>query len=166
MGVSGSGKTTVGRRLAERLSLPFFDGDDFHPKENRAKMASGRPLNDDDRRPWLESLAELIRDHLQPRARGAVVGCSALKASYRRLLGFPDPGILWVHLSGSRELLAERLRRREGHFMPADLLDSQLTTLEAPQDGVLTLSIEATPEELCSEIVANLAEPAESGDSP
>lgn len=156
MGVCGCGKSTVGRQLSKQLGWEFFDGDDFHPRANVEKMASGRPLDDEDRRPWLEALRELIDRRLDDETP-SILACSALKRAYRRALGTERPEVLLVHLAGSRELLAERLASREGHFMPEHLLDSQLETLEAPSQGNpaepgLCLDIVLSPEELCLRI--------------
>lgn len=149
MGVSGSGKSTVGRRLADELGWAFADADDFHPPANRTKMAAGQPLDDADREPWLTTLAELLRDHLE-RAAPLVLACSALKRAYRDRLAM-SPEVTFVHLQGDPTLIAERLAGRAGHFMPAALLGSQLAALEPPADAV-TADIAATP----AEIVANL----------
>lgn len=127
MGVSGCGKSTVGAAIAQRLQVAFADADDFHPPENIAKMASGRPLDDDDRRPWLETLGDWLAER-EP--TGAVLSCSALKRSYRDLLHSRAPGIRLLHLSGTPEVVEARLAARAGHFMPASLLRSQFTTLE------------------------------------
>lgn len=126
MGVSGSGKTTVGKLLGERLGLPYRDGDDLHPQANIDKMAAGHPLTDEDRWPWLKLIGRWLSDHTD----GGIIGCSALKRSYRDLIRKYAPGVCFVHVHGSHELLHERMYHREGHFMPAALLDSQLATLE------------------------------------
>lgn len=135
MGVSGSGKTSIGRGLADALDLPFVEGDEFHPPANREKMASGTPLDDDDRAPWLEALAaELARAEDDG---GTVLACSALKSAYRDTLREPLEGPLHVvYLDGSYELLAARLAARKGHFFPPELLASQFETLEKPRDAV------------------------------
>ncbi len=154
MGVSGCGKTTVGRLLAARLGLPFYDADDFHSAANIAKMHGGTPLTDADRHDWLATLAADLGTWEQ--ASGAVLACSALKESYRQTLqaGVQGP-ISWVFLDGTPELLRARIGARDGHFMGADMLDSQLATLEKPTYG-LRLSIEATPEELVAQIMEQL----------
>lgn len=154
MGVSGSGKTTVGQLLAARLGLPFYDGDDFHSAANVAKMASGHPLTDADRADWLATLAADIGTW--ERAGGAVLACSALKESYRQTLqaGAPVP-IQWVFLDTDPAVLRARLQARTGHYMKADMLDSQLATLEKPAYG-LRLTDDAPPEALVTEIVAQL----------
>ena len=154
MGVAGSGKTTVGRALAKNLGWPFADADEFHPPENIAKMATGHPLDDADRAPWLAAIRAWIDDHL---ARGGdgVVTCSALKRRYRDVLQ-PDPvRVRFIYLQGSRELLAARLRGRPGHFMKPGMLDSQLAALEPPADA-LTLDIARPPEKLVAEIRGHL----------
>lgn len=126
MGVSGSGKSTVGVALARRMRVPFVDADALHPPANIAKMAAGEPLNDDDRQPWLEQVGEWLAS----RRDGAVVSCSALKRRYRDQLRAHCPRIEFLHLSGSPELIGRRLTARSGHFMPAALLQSQFDTLE------------------------------------
>lgn len=143
MGVSGSGKTTVGQLLASQTGGTFLDGDDFHPPENVAKMSAGTPLTDADRQGWLETLAGIIRNADQL----TIIACSALKASYRDILS----GAEFVFLNGSPELLSERITQRTDHYMPPGLLQSQLDTLEIPS-GALTLDISKSPEELTKEI--------------
>ena len=129
MGVAGSGKSTVGVKLAARLGVEYADGDTFHPPANIAKMAAGHPLTDEDRQAWLAALAEWVRAHS---ATGGVLGASLLKRGYRDQLR--AAGHIWlVHLHGDRELLTERLRARTGHFMKVSMLDSQLADLEPPQ---------------------------------
>ena len=155
MGVSGCGKSTVGEQLAQQLKLPFYDGDDFHSAANVDKMAHGHPLTDDDRRDWLETLAAKLGEWEQ--AGGAVLACSALKEKYRVTLQSQSQQPLhWIFLDGPKELLLERMDKRKGHYMHANMLDSQLATLERPAYA-LRLSIEHTPEELVAEIVAALA---------
>jgi gluconokinase len=137
MGVSGSGKSTVGAALAQRLRVPFVDADTLHPAANIAKMAAGEPLDDDDRYPWLEKVGEWLADHRD----GAVASCSALKRKYRDQLRAHCPGVEFVHLSGSAELIGGRLAARTDHFMPAALLRSQLATLEplGPDEAGITV---------------------------
>jgi gluconokinase len=154
MGVSGSGKSTVGRKLAARMGWEFRDGDDFHPAANVAKMRLGQPLTDEDRAPWLGSIAEFMRS-TQEAGRPAVVACSALKELHRSWLLKGEPWVRFFHLAGSKELIAERMKRRAGHFMPVTLLDSQFATLEAPAD-VSRLDIALTPEVLVEQIVEAL----------
>jgi gluconokinase len=139
MGVAGSGKTTVGTRLAAALGWPFIEGDRFHPEANVAKMAAGTPLQDADRWPWLEALAELLRE--QERAgRSSVLACSALKRSYRDILRSGAERVRFLHVHGDRAVLEARIAVRTGHFFPPDLLASQLATLEPlgpDEDGVV-----------------------------
>ncbi|WP_372974499.1 gluconokinase [Muriicola sp.] len=153
MGVSGSGKSTIGKRLANTLSLPFFDGDDFHPEANISKMSEGLALDDQDRRPWLESLNLLAKEHART---GAVIVCSALKKSYRDQLEkgiSPEP--VWIYLSGSFEVISARLRQRKGHFMPPALLRSQFETLEIPE-GAIEIQVSMTPEQILKTILEKL----------
>jgi gluconokinase len=131
MGVAASGKTTVGHMLAEELGWTFYDADDFHPRANVEKMSRGVPLDDEDRRPWLESLRELIRECLSL-GRDAVLACSALKESYRECL-LIDEGVRPVYLKAGRALIRERLTERSGHFMKPQMLDSQFAALEEPE---------------------------------
>ncbi|CAM3457320.1 gluconokinase [Mycobacterium frederiksbergense] len=126
MGVSGSGKSTVGAALAQRLRVPFADADDFHPPANIAKMSAGHPLDDDDRGPWLDSIGEWLASH----GDGGVMSCSALKRSYRNQLRRHCAVIDFLHLEGSLETIGRRQASRPGHFMPAALLASQFETLE------------------------------------
>lgn len=136
MGVSGSGKSTAGAALAQRLRVPFGDADDMHPEANVEKMRAGHPLDDDDRKPWLEGIGEW----LAARPQGAVVACSALKRTYRDLLREHAPAVRFVHLDGNHETIARRQASRPGHFMPPSLLGSQFDTLEPLQpdeDGVV-----------------------------
>ncbi|ORA38723.1 gluconokinase [Mycobacterium aquaticum] len=126
MGVSGSGKSTVGAALAQRLRVPFGDADDFHPPANIAKMAAGHPLDDDDRYPWLETIGQWLADHHD----GGVMSCSALKRKYRDQLRRHCPDVQFLHLTGTPEVIGRRQASRPGHFMPAALLNSQFETLE------------------------------------
>ena len=151
MGVSGSGKTTIGRLLAARLGCAFLDGDDFHPPGNVAKMAAGTPLTDADRLPWLKALNEKLRQD-----QNAVLACSALKESYRKTLSTGLDDCRFVHLRGSIELIRSRLGERKHRYMPASLLESQFATLEAP-DRAIDVDIAQTPQRCVEEIVAALA---------
>ena len=153
MGVCGCGKSTVGRRLAAALQLPYVEGDEFHPPENVARMAAGIALTDADRRGWLEALRDQLRQAADA-GTGLVLGCSALKRSYRDILRDGAPGLLLVHLHGSRELLAARMAARRDHYMPASLLDSQLATLQAPTPDEHALSFDVADD--ADDIVANL----------
>ncbi len=153
MGVSGSGKTTVGRALAQKLGLPFYDGDDFHPVENVQKMASGIPLTDEDRVPWLARLHEVLADHLR-RGDGVVVACSALKRKYREQLGAGLTDVRFVHLRGSFALIWERMTARADHYMKADMLRSQFDALEAPVDHeTLVFEVDEPPEIIVDRII-------------
>lgn len=155
MGVSGSGKSTIGAALAFTLGVPFLEGDAFHTTRNVAKMASGMPLNDDDRADWLQALAAEIAA-ARARGTGVVVSCSALKGRYRDILRAADPGLRFAHLAGERELIAERMQARVGHYMPPALLESQLRDLEAlyPGEAGLTLDIAQPPSALVARITA------------
>lgn len=153
-GVSGSGKTTVGRALAARLNAEFADADDFHPSENIARMRAGTPLTDRDREPWLLALRVHI-DQVLERGGTLVLACSALKASYRQLLGIDQQRVLSVFLDGAPELIAARLAARQHAFMPAHLLHSQLAALEPPPDG-LRVVIDQSPDELVARILGEL----------
>nr|WP_107104002.1 gluconokinase, GntK/IdnK-type [Streptomyces niveiscabiei] len=151
MGVAGTGKTTIGPLLAARLGVPYAEGDDFHPPANIAKMSAGTPLDDDDRWPWLDSIGAWAHERA---GLGGVVSCSALKRSYRDRLRAAAPGLLFVHLSGSRELIGERMGHREGHFMPTALLDSQFAALEplqADEAGVV-VEVSGRPEEIAERV--------------
>jgi gluconokinase len=138
MGVSGSGKSTVGAALAQRLGVPFADADDLHPAANIAKMSRGEPLDDRDRQPWLETIGGWLAAH----PGGGVVSCSALKRKYRDQLRTHVPGLELLHLQGSREVIARRQASRPGHFMPASLLTSQFATLEPLEPDELGLVID------------------------
>jgi gluconokinase len=129
MGVTGSGKTSAARELTGQLGWEYIDGDDLHPEANVAKMAGGTPLDDEDRWPWLRRIAEVIGEH-EAAGISLVITCSALKRSYRDLLRDGHPSVWFAHVDVTREVLAERLAARQGHFMPPSLLDSQLATLE------------------------------------
>ncbi|WP_298422679.1 gluconokinase [uncultured Kordia sp.] len=153
MGVSGCGKTTVGKSIATQLKLPFFDGDDFHPKANIEKMKQHIPLNDIDRKPWLEILASNIK--YWSISDGAVLACSALKESYRKILATHINTIDWVFLTGKYKVIQQRLEQREQHFMKSTLLQSQFDTLEIPTYG-FHICIEKEREEIVTEIIEKL----------
>ena len=148
MGVSGSGKTTVGKILAEKLGLNFYDADDYHSKENISKMSRGIALTDQDRASWLKNLCDKIIANTDK----AVIACSALKQSYRDFLNHPKRDIIYIFLKGDRDTLEKRLSQRSGHFAGVDLLDSQLDTLEEPENA-LTFNILKKPEEIVVEII-------------
>jgi carbohydrate kinase (thermoresistant glucokinase family) len=161
MGVSGSGKSTVGARLAQRLGWDFAEGDDFHPAANVAKMAAGQPLSDADREPWLAAIAAWIDAELQAGHRG-VITCSALKRDYRDKLRRAD--VRFVYLRVARAELERRLTGRPGHFMPATLLDSQLAALEPPSADEAALTVDADdPEQSVETIVTALKRSAALG---
>ena len=156
MGVSGSGKTTIGKWLANDIGLPFYDADDFHPEANIEKMKSGQPLNDEDRFPWLTILAESILEW--NKKKGAVLACSALKKSYRGLLTSDNKSrCCFIYLKGSKKRISERLNQRDEHYMPPELLDSQFAALQEPQDAI-TVSIDQTPNEIVEECKKRLFE--------
>ena len=155
MGVSGSGKTTIGARLARALGSEFVEGDDLHPPENVKRMTAGIPLTDDDRRGWLLAIAARLREAKRARI-GLVVSCSALKRSYRDLLrSVGETEVRFVYLAGSRALLAERLAQRRGHFMPPSLLESQLSILEepSPDEGAWVCDISQAPDAIVADLV-------------
>jgi len=158
MGVSGSGKTTVGDRLAHRLGWAFKEGDDLHPPANIAKMKAGQPLTDDDRAPWLAAVARWIDDWRRSGISG-VITCSALKHTYRRVLADGRPQVRFVYLKGDAALLSHRLARRRGHFMPPSLLASQFDDLEppAPEEGALVVGVGQPVEAQVEAIVRSLA---------
>ncbi len=154
MGVSGSGKTTIGKRLAQSLGWTFFEGDDFHPRANITKMSKGIPLSDEDRQPWLNALRELIEQFIH-KEESAVLACSALKAAYRQFLEQENEEVFFVYLKGDYELIRKRLEERSNHYMKAGLLSSQFDALEEPE-GVMTVDILRDPEEIVSSIQQEL----------
>lgn len=150
MGVSGVGKTTVGQMLAQQLGWEFVEGDDLHPPDNVAKLRAGVPLEDNDRAPWYAVIRDAL-DALHADGAQAVLAVSALRAAHRAMLAEERPWVRFVHLTGDRALVAERLAMRRDHFMPAGLLDSQIAALQAPVD-VIEVGISAVPEEIAAEI--------------
>ncbi|HSA81344.1 MAG TPA: gluconokinase [Geminicoccaceae bacterium] len=154
MGVSGSGKTTIGVPLAQALGGEFAEGDDYHPPANVEKMRQGIPLDDADRRPWLETLSREIGNWLDA-GRTMVLACSALKRSYRAILRGGRPEVRFVHLKGSAETIRARLAERRGHYMPASLLDSQLAALEEPKDAIV-VTVDRPPAEIVARILSAL----------
>jgi gluconokinase len=162
MGVSGSGKTTIGELLAERTDAIFADADDYHPAANKEKMAAGHPLNDQDRQPWLETLNRLMRDWYRDGKNG-VLACSALKQKYRDTLeqDMPEGAVTFVWLDGSAELIGERLAARHHEFMNPKLLESQIKTLEPPRDAVRVVN-DQSPEEVVDRILQKLSTAAKS----
>ncbi|OIJ66317.1 gluconokinase [Streptomyces mangrovisoli] len=162
MGVAGTGKTTVGALLAARLGVPYAEGDGFHPPANIAKMTAGTPLDDADRWPWLDAIGSWAHGRA---GLGGVVSSSALKRSYRDRLRAAAPGIVFVHLTGDRHLIEDRMAHRHGHFMPTALLDSQFATLQPLQadEAGVAVDVGGSPEEITERAVralARLREPA------
>jgi gluconokinase len=157
MGVSGSGKSTIGALLAERLGWPFADADGFHPPENVAKMAAGTPLTDADRWPWLDAIAAHI-DAARKAGQPVVVACSALRRAYRDRLRAGHGDLVFLHLSGAPEVIAARQAARQGHFMPPSLMASQFATLEdtVAEPDAVTVSVKASPHEVVEAALAHL----------
>jgi carbohydrate kinase (thermoresistant glucokinase family) len=157
MGVSGSGKTTLATRLSNRFHLPLIEGDSLHPQSNIDTMASGKPLTDAMREPWLAAVHRHAVDQLE-QYHGVVVACSALRRKYRRSLVDGIPDYVFVFPTGDRDLILERLKQRPDHFMPAELLDSQLATLESPdgEEHVLRVSIDQPVDDMMEDIVTRL----------
>jgi gluconokinase len=158
MGVSGSGKSTIGKPVAAKLGCPFRDADSFHPKSNIAKMSRGEPLTDEDRWPWLAAIAAWIDEHRRA-GTTCVVTCSALKRAYRDVVtGRQSADVRLVYLKGDFDLIAARLKARKGHFMPPELLRSQFDALEEPaaDEHPITVAIDTTPEEITARVLAKL----------
>ncbi|MFJ8661693.1 gluconokinase [Streptomyces sp. NPDC093795] len=155
MGVAGTGKTTIGPLVAEALGLPYAEGDDFHPPANVAKMSAGVPLDDEDRGPWLDAIGAWAHSRA---GLGGVVSSSALKRVYRDRLRAAAPGVVFLHLTGDRELIERRMGSREGHFMPTALLDSQFVTLQPLQDDEagVAVDVSGTPEDIAARAVVAL----------
>lgn len=156
MGVAGTGKTTIGPLLAARLGVPYAEGDDFHPQANIDKMSAGTPLEDADRWPWLDAIGRWAHGRA---GLGGVVSSSALKRSYRDRLRAEAPGVVFVHLTGSRELIESRMSQRHGHFMPTALLDSQFATLQPLQadEAGVAVDVSGSPEEITERAAEALA---------
>jgi gluconokinase len=160
MGVSGSGKTTVGKAVAETFGIPFIEGDSLHPAANVEKMRHGIPLTDEDRWPWLDSVAHELKERALEKG-GAIISCSALRRIYRdRLRAAIGSDLRFVFLAGDKTTLSRRMRRRKGHFMPASLLESQFATLETPsaEDDVLTVDVAGPVEEVVAAAIGMLGE--------
>ncbi|OKJ96986.1 gluconate kinase [Streptomyces sp. CB03234] len=155
MGVAGTGKTTIGPLVAERLGVPYAEGDDFHPEANIAKMSAGVPLDDDDRWPWLDAIGRWAQGRA---GLGGVVSSSALKRAYRDRLRAAAPGVVFLHLTGDRALIEERMAARTGHFMPTALLDSQFATLQplADDEAGVAVDVSGSPEDITDRAVAAL----------
>ncbi len=153
MGVSGCGKTTVGTKLASHLGWEYQEGDALHPQENILKMSDGMPLNDEDRKPWIARVTDWINSHCLA-GRDGVISCSALKKSYRQTITSKQNDVYLVYLRGTRELLSRRLTQRRDHFMPPDLLDSQLDLLEEPSadERAIVVTIDRTPNDIVKSI--------------
>lgn len=166
MGVQGTGKTTIGSALGERLGVTFIDSDDLHPPANKVKMAAGTPLEDEDRVPWLKIVGATIVANAAE-GRTTIVACSALKRWYRELLRSSVPELQFIHLAGQRDLVASRLATRQHEFMPTTLLDSQFEVLEplAPWEAGVVVPVAGTPAEIVDVVAEYLARPAPSGDS-
>ncbi|MEU6975818.1 MULTISPECIES: gluconokinase [unclassified Streptomyces] len=155
MGVAGTGKTTVGPLVAEALGLPYAEGDDFHPAANVAKMSAGTPLDDTDREPWLDAIGQWAHSRA---GLGGVVSSSALKRIYRDRLRAAAPGVVFLHLTGDRELIEQRMAARKGHFMPTALLDSQFATLQPlrEDEAGVAVDVSGSPEEIARRAVVAL----------
>lgn len=158
MGVSGSGKSEIGRRLAKRLGIVYVEGDEHHSPQSIAKMAAGTPLDDKDRHDWLLTLQSLIADAAQ-QDHGMVLTCSALKRRYRDLLRAGDPALVFIYLHGDRAVIASRMNQRTGHFMPKTLLESQLRDLEPPgaDERAVSVDVAASPEEIVDQAMEKIA---------
>ncbi len=157
MGVSGCGKTTIGTNLARRLNWEYQEGDALHPQKNILKMSEGIPLNDDDRKPWIARIADWIETRCIA-GRDGVISCSALKEVYRQTIRGTQTDLQFVYLRGSRELLSDRLAYRKDHFMPPNLLESQLDLLEEPSidEQAMVVTIDSTPEKIVQKICDSL----------
>ena len=151
MGVSGSGKSLIGKKLAYTLGWNFFDGDAFHPQENINKMKNGIPLNDEDRAPWLQS----INLHMKEQSKSSIYACSSLKSKYRKILSENIQDLQFIYLKGTIDIIHQRLQSRSNHFMPIDLLQSQFDDLEEPQNA-LSIDITKSPSEIISNIIQRI----------
>ena len=154
MGVSGSGKTTIAKRTADKLGVPYYEGDEFHPLKNIDKMSQGLPLTDEDREDWLEQLSQLIQTKLNAGESG-ILSCSALKEKYRKRLCVDPDRVHFIYLKGSHEVILSRLQKRCDHYMPTHLLASQFDALEEPRE-VFTVNIDQLPEVILSEVFSYL----------
>lgn len=154
MGVSGCGKTTIGKKTADVLGVPYYEGDEYHSPENVEKMSRGIPLTDEDREDWLDTLSQLLRNKLGAGESG-VLSCSALKQKYRDQLCIDPKQVLFIYLKGSYGLIRSRMQARIGHYMPSDLLKSQFEALEEPED-VFAVNIDQAPEEILDKVLSYL----------
>jgi len=152
MGVSGCGKTTVGKMTAEALGVPYYEGDVYHPQDNVEKMSRGIPLNDEDRDQWLQKLSDLLQEKLA-KGESGVLSCSALKEKYRDRLNVDPQRVHFIYLKGPYELILNRMTARSAHYMPAELLQSQFDTLEEPED-IFTIDIDQSPEAILNKALA------------
>jgi gluconokinase len=157
MGVSGSGKTTIGKALAKRAGFHFYDGDDFHSKENISKMAEGIPLKDEDRMTWLLALAETIQNDNQNH-KSSVIACSALKEKYRKILRIDSSDVKFVYLRGTFDLIHSRMQARSSHYMKPEMLKSQFEILEEPENALVE-DVSLTPGEIVEDILEKLVKP-------
>ncbi len=157
MGVSGSGKTTVGKLLSQRLDIPFYDSDEFHPDANIKKMSEGTPLTDEDRQPWLHAIQAFAQKELP--TQSLIIATSALKETYRHILdkNLPKDQVQWIFLYGNYQLLYQRIKDRQDHFMPESLLQSQFDTLEVPHRNVIAVEVNKTPQLIVDEIIRKLS---------
>lgn len=156
MGVSGSGKTTIGKKLSEKTGIPFFDADEFHSEVNKEKMKAGKPLTDNDRTEWLTRMNQLAKE--QMKKKGAIIACSALKEKYRMVLseGINIP-VFWVFLQGNYELILKRMQARKDHYMQPSMLSSQFDILETPLQCI-TIDISESPDEIVKTIISRIGE--------
>lgn len=153
MGVSGSGKTTIGKLLSKRINIPFFDADDLHSKVNKEKMKAGKPLTDDDRNDWLLEVNKLAQN--QDKLKGAIIACSALKEKYRDELSKKIADPVWIFLQGSYDLIHKRMEKRTDHYMPVQLLSSQVESLEVPVNA-FAIDVQQEPEIIIAKIISHL----------
>lgn len=154
MGVSGTGKSTIGKLLSVRTGWAFYDADDFHPQSNIDKMNHGIALTDSDRLPWLDKLKQLITTSLE-NDRSGILACSALKSNYRQILRGERSDVVFIYLKGDYDCIQDRVKRRRGHFMKSDLLRSQFDTLEEPQDALI-IDVSQTPEMIVEQILSQV----------
>ena len=154
MGVSGTGKSTIGKLLSDRTGWSFYDADDFHPQENVDKMNRGIALTDSDRLPWLQELQKLISRHLESK-RSGILACSALKSQYRQILRNQQDEVVFIYLCGDYDCIQNRVKQRQGHFMSADLLQSQFDALEEPEDAIV-IDVSLSPQQIVTKILSQI----------